>query len=245
MKNTKVIEKITPYKSPDNKKDQIKKMFNSIAESYDFLNRIISFNMDQKWRRIAVQKIKNNPQKILDIATGTADFAITAAKYTNAQIIGVDISENMLSIGQKKIEKNKLSNRILLKKADGEKLPFKTNSFPTITIGFGVRNYENIDKGLSELYRVLCPNGIIIIIEPSQPSQFPIKQLYNIYSTYIIPIIGTIISKDKKAYQYLNKSIEKFPSGISFLKKLEHKGFKNCQQFPLNLGTISIYTATK
>ena len=160
-------------------------MFDNISETYDLLNLVLSFRMDYMWRKKSIENIKNNPEKILDIATGTADFAIMAAKYTNAKIIGVDISKKMLSVGNKKIKKHKLSNRILLKLADAEQLPFKNNSFQAITSGFGVRNFESIETGLSEMHRVLDKDGVLIILEPSKPSKFPIKQLYNIYFTYI------------------------------------------------------------
>ena len=201
--------------------------------------------MDYLWRKKSIQNIKNNPEKILDIGTGTGDLAIMAAKYTNAKIIGIDISEKMLSIGKKKIDEKKLSNRILLKLGDAEQLPFNNNSFQAITSGFGVRNFQCIDTGLSEMHRVLDKDGVLVILEPSKPSRFPIKQLYNIYFTHILPLLGRIISKDEKAYTYLTNSVNRFPSNKIFLKKLEKIGFKDCKHIPLTFGIVSLYSAKK
>ena len=236
---------IKPYNNSENKKTQIINMFDNISETYDLLNLLLSFRMDYIWRRKSIQNIKNNPKKILDIATGTADFAIMASKYTNAKIIGVDISKKMLKVGKEKIKKYKLSNRISLELADAEKLPFKNNSFQAITSGFGVRNFDSIDTGLSEMHRVLDKDGVIIILEPSKPSRFPIKQLYNIYFTYILPLLGKIISKDQNAYTYFTNSVNAFPSKKIFLKKLEETGFKNCTHIPLTFGIVSLYRAKK
>lgn len=239
------MKNIKPYNNSEKKKNQIINMFDNISETYDLLNLVLSFRMDYIWRKKSIKNINNNPNKILDIATGTADFAIMAAKYTNAKIIGIDISKKMLSIGNKKIKKQKLSNRILLKLADAEQLPFKKNSFQAITSGFGVRNFESIDKGLSEMYRVLDSDGILVILEPSKPSKFPIKQLYNIYFTYILPFLGKIISKDPMAYTYLTNSVNSFPSKKIFLKKLKEKGFKDCKHIQLTFGVVSLYSAKK
>mgnify|MGYP001171691153 CR=1 FL=1 len=236
---------IKPYNNTEEKKTQIINMFDNISETYDLLNLVLSFRMDYIWRKKSIQSIKNNPEKILDIATGTADFAIMAAKYTNAKIIGVDISKKMLSIGNKKIKKNELSNRILLKLGDAEQLPFKNNSFQAITSGFGVRNFENIETGLSEMHRVLEKDGVLIILEPSKPSKFPVKQLYNIYFRYILPLLGKIISKDKNAYTYLTNSVNAFPPKKAFLKKLQETGFKDCKHIPLSFGIVSLYSAKK
>ncbi len=239
------MKDVKPYNNSENKKTQIINMFDNISETYDLLNLVLSFRMDYIWRKKSIQSIKNNPEKILDIATGTADFAIMAAKYTNAKIIGVDISKKMLSIGNKKIKKNELSNRILLKLGDAEQLPFKNNSFQAITSGFGVRNFENIETGLSEMHRVLEKDGVLIILEPSKPSKFPVKQLYNIYFRYILPLLGKIISKDKNAYTYLTNSVNAFPPKKAFLKKLQETGFKDCKHIPLSFGIVSLYSAKK
>ena len=236
---------IKPYNNSEKKKNQIINMFDNISATYDLLNLILSLRMDYLWRKKSIRYINNDPKKILDIATGTADLAIMAAKYTNAKIIGVDISEKMLTIGNKKIKKNKLSKRISLELADAEQLPFKNNSFQAITSGFGVRNFENINIGLSEMYRVLDKNGVLVILEPSKPSKFPIKQLYNIYFTYILPLLGRVISKDKNAYTYLTNSVNAFPSKKIFLKKLQETGFKNCKYKPLTFGIVSLYSAKK
>ena len=239
------MKDIKPYNNSEKKKNQIINMFDNISETYDLLNLILSFRMDSRWRRQAIQNIKNNPKTILDIATGTADFAIMAAKYTNAKIIGVDISEKMLTIGNKKIKKNKLSKRISLELADAEQLPFKNNSFQAITSGFGVRNFENIETGLSEMHRVLDKDGVLVILEPSTPSKFPVKQLYNIYFRYILPLLGKIISKDKNAYTYLTNSVNAFPTKKVFLKKLKETGFKDCKHIPMTFGIVSLYSAKK
>ena len=239
------MTKVTPYNSSDSKKKQVTQMFNNIAGSYDLLNHSLSFGMDNLWRKIAVKKLTNNPKNILDIATGTADFAISAAKYTNAQIIGIDISEGMLKIGEEKIVKKKLKQKINLQLADSEDLPFKKNSFDGVTAGFGVRNFENLHKGLEEIYRVLKSDGIVVILEPSTPKYFPLKQIYNLYFHYILPTIGAWISKDKKAYTYLPNSVEAFPSGKDFVLELEKAGFKEGKHILLTFGVVSLYMAIK
>ncbi len=237
--------KVTPYKNSKSKKEQITQMFDNIAKSYDLLNHSLSLGMDNIWRKKAIQKLSNKPQNILDIATGTGDFAISAAKYTKAQITGIDISQGMLNVGQKKINKKKLANRINLQKADSENLPFKNNSFDAVTAGFGVRNFETLSKGLSEMYRVLNTNGVIAILEPSTPKYFPLKQLYKLYFHHILPTIGSWISKDKDAYKYLPESVDAFPSGDKFIAKLEKSGFRKCKFFPLTFGIVSLYVAIK
>tara|TARA_B100000902_G_C27301839_1_gene913270 strand:- start:1558 stop:2277 length:720 start_codon:yes stop_codon:yes gene_type:complete len=236
---------VKPYNNEKNKKEQVTKMFNNIANSYDFLNHSLSLGMDNVWRKIAIKKIDNNPKRILDIATGTADFAITAAKYTDAHITGIDISDGMLDIGRKKIRKKKLEKRITLKNADSECLPFSDNSFDAVIAGFGVRNFENLNKGLSEIFRVLKKNGIVVILEPSSPKFFPLKQIYNLYFHYILPIIGSLISRDKSAYKYLPESVNQFPSGNKFITEMENVNFKDCEFYPLSLGIVSLYTAIK
>ena len=239
------MRKVTPYNSSDSKKKQLIQMFDNIAGSYDFLNHSLSFGLDNVWRKIAIQKLTNNPANILDIATGTADFAISAAKHTNAKIIGVDISQGMLTIGKQKIVKKKLEDRICLKLADCENLPFNESSFDAITAGFGVRNFEDLNKGLSEMYRTLKAGGIVVILEPSTPKYFPIKQLYNLYFHHILPTIGAWVSKDKKAYSYLPDSVEAFPARDNFIKGLEKVGFKKGKHIPLTFGIVSLYMAIK
>ena len=239
------MTKVTPYNNSESKKKQVTKMFDNIAESYDFLNHSLSLGMDNVWRKIAIKKLVNNPNTILDIATGTGDFAISASKHTNAHISGIDISQRMLYVGIEKIKKKGLEDRIKLQLADSENLPFNDQTFDAITAGFGVRNFENLNKGLSEMHRVLDNNGIVAILEPSTPKYFPLKQFYNLYFNNILPTIGAWISKDKEAYTYLPESVNAFPSGEKFLKELEKVGFKNCQHFPLTFGIVSLYTAIK
>ncbi|MBT4881192.1 MAG: bifunctional demethylmenaquinone methyltransferase/2-methoxy-6-polyprenyl-1,4-benzoquinol methylase UbiE [Flavobacteriales bacterium] len=239
------MTKVTPYNSEEGKKKQVTKMFDNIAGSYDFLNHTLSLGMDNLWRKIAIKKLTNNPTTILDIATGTGDFAISASKHTNANITGIDISQGMLDVGIEKINKKGLENRIKLQLADSENLPFEDNSYEAITAGFGVRNFENLNKGLSEMHRTLKEGGIVAILEPSEPTSFPLKQLYNLYFHHILPFIGGIISKDKNAYTYLPDSVSAFPSGNEFLSELEKAGFKQCKHIPLTLGIVSLYIAIK
>ena len=239
------MTKVTPYNNTETKKKQVTKMFDNIASSYDFLNHTLSLGMDNIWRKIAIKKLSNNPYKILDIATGTGDFAISAAKYTNAEIIGIDISQGMLDVGVKKITKKGLTDRIKLQLADSENLPFQNNSYDAITAGFGVRNFEDLNKGLSEMYRTLKSGGIVAILEPSEPTYFPLKQFYKLYFHYILPFIGGIISKDKNAYTYLPNSVSAFPSGNDFLTELVKVGFKESKHIPLTFGIVSLYVAIK
>jgi demethylmenaquinone methyltransferase/2-methoxy-6-polyprenyl-1,4-benzoquinol methylase len=239
------MAKVTPYNTTEGKKKQVTKMFDNIAGSYDFLNHTLSLGMDNIWRKTAIKKLTNNPTTILDIATGTGDFAISASKYTNANITGIDISQGMLDVGIKKIAKKELTDRIKLQLADSEDLPFKDSSYDAVTAGFGVRNFEDLNKGLSEMHRTLKKGGIVAILEPSEPSSFPLKQFYNLYFHHILPFIGGIISKDKNAYTYLPDSVSAFPSGKDFLVELEKAGFKNCNHIPLTLGIFSIYIEIK
>jgi len=239
------MSKVTPYNSSDSKKKQVAEMFNNIANSYDFLNHSLSLGMDNIWRKIAIKKLTNNPKTILDIATGTGDFAVSAAKYTDAKITGIDISQGMLDVGIKKIRKKNLYKRISLQLADSERLPFNDNKFDAITAGFGVRNFENLKKGLLEIKRVLNKDGIVVILEPSTPNNFPLKQLYKLYFHHVLPTIGAWISKDKSAYSYLPESVDAFPSGEKFIEELKKVGFKNCKHIPLTFGIVSLYIAIK
>ncbi len=239
------MTKVTPYNNSKSKKEQVTTMFDNIAASYDFLNHSLSLGMDNVWRKIAIKKLTNKPATILDIATGTGDFAVSAAKYTNAQITGIDISQGMLDVGIKKIAQKKLTSRITLQKADCENLPFDSNSFDAITAGFGVRNFENLEKGLSEMYRVLNTTGMLAILEPSTPKYFPLKQLYKLYFHHVLPTIGSWISKDKNAYKYLPESVDAFASGNEFIATLKKAGFKECKFIPLSFGIVSLYVAIK
>ena len=236
---------IKPYNSLQSKKDQVKHMFNMIASKYDVLNHTLSLGMDYVWRKKAIKKILNNPKEILDIATGTADFAISAAKHTQANITGIDISDQMIYVGNKKIQQKKLHNRIKLSIEDSENLPFHDNSYDAITAGFGVRNFENLEKGLSEIYRVVKKNGYVVILEPSTPKAFPLKQIFSIYFQKILPFIGSLVSKDKSAYSYLPNSVKSFPDGDDFLKILNKQGFSKANYYPLSFGIVSLYVAIK
>ena len=227
------------------KKLQVAKMFDNIAKSYDFLNHSLSFGMDFYWRKKAVSKLTNNPKKILDVATGTADFAIAATKMKEVQIIGIDISEKMLEIGKNKIKQKGLENLIKLQLADSENLPFESGSFDGITAGFGVRNFENLQLGLSEMCRVLKEGGIAVILEPSKPKAFPVKQIYSAYFHYILPFFGRLISKDNRAYNYLPESVDAFPENEKFIEILKEVGFTKAQHLPLTLGIVSLYIAIK
>ncbi len=221
-------------------------MFDSIAWSYDFLNHFLSLGIDIYWRKKAVSLLrKTAPKKILDVATGTADFAIEAIRLNPEKIIGVDISAKMLKIGKEKIKKLNLEKNIELLLADSEKLPFENNYFDAITVGFGVRNFENLKKGLSEMYRVLDKNGTVVILEFSKPKAFPLNYIFNFYFKNILPNIGKFISKNKIAYSYLHQSVQAFPDGEDFLKILKKIGFSRLQQIPLTFGIASIYIGKK
>ena len=236
---------VKPYNNSQNKKNQVKQMFNKIASQYDFLNRFLTFGIDNIWRTIAVKKIKNNPKNVLDIATGTADLAIITAKYTNAEIIGLDISDQMLKVGKEKITNKNLDSRIKLINGDAENLSFNNETFDAITVGFGVRNFENLEKGLNEIYRVIKEGGYVAILEPSYPEKFPLKQLFNFYFETLTPIIGNLISKDYKAYSYLSKSVKNFPSSNNFIDQLKQIGFSKCNHYSLTFGVVSLYIAIK
>lgn len=231
--------------SAESKKSQVANMFNKIADRYDFLNHTLSFGMDFYWRKKAISKLTNNPKRILDVATGTADFAIAATKLEKGEIIGIDISKKMLEIGKKKVNSKRLENRVKLQLADSENLPFENNYFDAITAGFGVRNFENLNKGLSEMWRVLNKNGILVILEPSKPRLFPIKQIYRIYFHHILPFFGSLISKDKYAYNYLPASVDAFPENEQFVAILKDLGFSKTKFIPLTFGIVSLYIAIK
>ena len=221
-------------------------MFNNISKRYDLLNHTLSLGIDILWRKKAVRLLKPfEPKLILDIATGTGDFAIEATSLKPDHITGVDISEGMLEVGKKKIAKKGLSEVIKMELGDSENLHFEDNKFDAITVAFGVRNYENLEKGLSEMFRVTKPGGHVMIIEFSKPRRFPIKQLYNFYFKTILPKIGQVVSKDDSAYQYLPDSVMAFPDGENFLNILEKVGYKDTKWIPLTIGISSIYWARK
>ena len=238
---------IKPYKdSKLGKKEQVATMFNNISKNYDDLNRVISFGIDVSWRKKVVNIIsKNNPQQILDIATGTGDLAIMMSALQPKKIIGLDISEGMLAVGKEKISKAKLNDKIEMIVGDSENMPFEDNTFDAITVSFGVRNFANLEKGLLEIRRVLKPKGTFVILETSNPTKFPFKQGYYVYTKALLPLIGRLFSKDKSAYRYLSESASKFPYGQAFNNILKKTGFTNCKAFPQTFGVATIYSATK
>ena len=237
---------VTPYQNDSAKKEQVAEMFDNIANNYDFLNHFLSMGIDILWRKKAVRLLKPfAPKLILDVATGTGDFALESLSLNPDKIIGVDISRDMVAVGLEKVKKRKLQNKIELKYGDSENLEFETNTFDALTVAFGVRNYENLEQGLSEMLRVIKPGGHVAIIEFSQPKKFPIKQIYNFYFKNILPGIGRIVSKDARAYTYLPESVGAFPHGNEFLKVLTKVGYNKVEAIPLTLGIASIYLASK
>ena len=241
-------KKITPYKdSSEGKKRQVEQMFDAISENYDGLNRVISLGSDIKWRKKVIKMVaEKNPKTILDIATGTGDLAIQFAEKTSAKkIVGLDLSEGMLSVARKKVLGKKISEKIEFVQADSEALPFEDNAFDAITVSFGIRNFENLEKGLSEILRVLKNGGIFVILETSVPAKFPFKQGYHLYSKTILPLVGRMFSKDKVAYKYLSESASVFPHGEKLNNILRKIGFKEVKNKPQTFGVATIYNATK
>lgn len=238
---------VVPYKdAADNKKSQVAQMFNSIAGKYDFLNHFLSAGVDIYWRKKAIDFLaRTKPEYILDIATGTGDFAIEALRLKPRKIIGVDISEGMLAVGRRKLEQRQLSPLIELQTGDSEDLQFAENNFDAVMAAFGVRNFENLEKGLTEMYRVLKPGGQVVILEFSKPRTFPFKQGYNFYFKRILPVFGKLISKDHAAYTYLPESVQAFPDGPDFVTILNQVGFKQTAWHSLTFGISAIYTGTK
>jgi demethylmenaquinone methyltransferase/2-methoxy-6-polyprenyl-1,4-benzoquinol methylase len=238
---------VIPYKeNKKGKKEQVATMFNNISENYDFLNHFLSLGIDIIWRKKAIGLLKDShPKQILDIATGTGDFAIAALKLNPTKVTGIDISKGMLSVGQTKIKNKGLQDKIELKLGDSEKLAFDSNTFDAYTAGFGVRNFENLEKGLAEMLRVLKPKGTAIILEFSKPKTFPIKQIYNFYFNSMLPSIGKIVSKDRSAYTYLPESVEAFPDGEKFITILSKVGYQDIEEIRLLFGIASIYKARK
>ncbi len=239
---------VVPFKdSKESKKKQVENMFDKIAFRYDFLNRFLSAGIDVGWRKKAVkQLVSSKPKNILDVATGTGDFALTAFEILKpAKITGIDISEGMLEIARKKIEKAGLQENIEVLKGDSEAILFADNTFDAVTVAFGVRNFENLEKGLGEIRRVLKPGGKLIILEFTKPSAPVIKQVYNFYMNTITPKIGKIIAKNNEAYQYLNDSVLQFPEKESFIHILNQTDYRNAFYKTLTLGICSIYCAEK
>jgi demethylmenaquinone methyltransferase / 2-methoxy-6-polyprenyl-1,4-benzoquinol methylase len=232
--------------SKNSKKEQVRNMFNNIASYYDFLNHFLSIGIDRHWRKFTIGLIKQmKHDNILDVATGTADLAIQAAKIHPKKIIGVDISDEMLEIGRKKIKSKNLEKLISLQNADSENLPFADESFDIAMAAFGVRNFEDLNKGISEMCRVLKSGGAIIVLEFSKPQIFPFKQIYLLYFQNILPFIGKIVSKNKTAYSYLPESVSLFPSGDEFLNVLKKNGLSETHFHQLTMGVASVYVGRK
>ena len=239
---------VKPYDGSDlSKKKQVEKMFDNISAKYDFLNHFLSFGIDHIWRRKTIKLIaKKNPTFILDVATGTGDLAFAAEKKINVEkIIGLDISNGMLEVGREKIKKKSLQNKLEFIQGDSENLPFENDFFDAVMVSFGVRNFEDLIKGLKEIKRVLKPGGGIYILEFSKPKKFPLKQLFSFYSKLILPSLGSLISKDKSAYHYLPASVDAFPQGEDFIKKLQKVGFSSSSLRPLSGGISTLYSAFK
>lgn len=232
--------------SGKSKKQQVEEMFDSISKRYDFLNHFLSLGIDKSWRKKAVSYLKDDkPKLVLDVATGTADLAIECLTLNPEKVIGVDLSDGMLDMGRKKLLERKLDGKIELRKGDSEKLLFEDNYFDACTVGFGVRNFENLDLGLSEIYRVLKPGAKLVVLEFSKPRVFPVKQVYNLYFNTILPFWGRYISKSSSAYSYLPESVRHFPDGTDFLAHLEKAGFANTSMKSLSFGICSIYVGSK
>ena len=248
MMNIYPHDTVVPFKdSKESKKKQVENMFDKIAFRYDFLNRFLSAGIDVGWRKKAIrQLVSSNPKNILDVATGTGDFALTCYEILKPEkITGIDISEGMLDIGRKKIEKAGLEQKIELLNGDSEAILFDDNTFDAVTVAFGVRNFENLEKGLDEIKRVLKPGGKLIVLEFTKPSLPVIKQVYNFYMNTITPKIGKIIAKNNEAYQYLNDSVLQFPEKESFIHILNQSDYRNAFYKTLTLGICSIYCAEK
>lgn len=240
-------ESIKPYNKEEGKAVQVEKMFDSIAPAYDNLNHLLSLGIDKSWRRKAINLLKPfQPQCMMDVATGTGDFAIQACRVLQPkELIGTDISEGMMNVGREKVKREKLDRQISFTKEDCTALSFSDNRFDAVTVAFGIRNFENLDKGLKEMYRVLKPGGHLVILELSEPEWFPMKQLYALYSKVVIPTLGRLFSKDSNAYTYLPQSIKAFPQGEVMQEILYKAGFNQVKFKRLTLGTCTLYFAVK
>jgi len=244
MEEKKVVK---PYNDRDtSKKDEVATMFNNISGRYDFLNHFLSLGIDKIWRKKAIRLLQEvQPKSVLDIATGTGDFAIAALKLKPEEVVGVDISQGMLDVGIEKMKRKKVDHIVSMQIGDSEKLPFEDARFDALTVGFGVRNYENLEKGLADMLRVLKPGGRAIILEFSKPRKFPVKQTFGFYSKRVIPFLGKTISKDKRAYEYLPESVEAFPEGQDFMDIMTEIGYKNVDSQLVSGGIATIYWGTK
>ena len=240
-------DSVVPYSgSPDAKKNQVSRMFNNIAASYDLLNRLLSFGIDIWWRKRAIKILAaSSPKIILDVATGTADLALEAVSLRPEKITGIDISEGMLEKGREKIRKKNLEKTIELHCADSENLPFEDHSFDAVMVSFGVRNFENLDRGLAEIYRVIRPGGMLMVLEFSKPANPAVRFFYNLYNRSILPAAGRLLSGDSSAYSYLPESVKAFPEGRDFLEILTKQQFQQTKALPLTFGISTIYTGLK
>ncbi len=228
------------------KKEMVRSMFNDIAPKYDLLNHVLSMGVDRLWRKKVKRKISEvSPKRILDIATGTGDLAIELVKLNPDEIIGADIAEDMLEVAKKKVKNKGLNNIIKLEQGDAENLRFETGYFDAVTVAFGVRNYENLLKGLKEMNRVLRPNGMVAILEFSKPAAFPVKNMYNFYFKHILPRIGQKVSKNDEAYTYLPESVQQFPEGRDFMLLMKKAGYKQVAQKRLTFGIATLYSGKK
>jgi demethylmenaquinone methyltransferase / 2-methoxy-6-polyprenyl-1,4-benzoquinol methylase len=238
---------VKPYGNEDkSKKEEVREMFNNISGKYDFLNHFLSLGIDKIWRKKAIKALREiQPEKVLDIATGTGDFALAALPLNPKEIVGLDLSPGMIAVGQTKMVKKGVTDIITLVVGDSENLPFEENYFDALTVGFGVRNFENLEKGLSEMLRVVRPGGKLVILEFSKPKNFPVKQAFGFYSKHIIPFLGKNISKDKKAYAYLPESVAAFPEGKNFTDILIKLGYKSVEAKLVSGGIASIYSGIK
>ena len=237
---------VKPYDSGKSKKEEVAQMFNNISANYDFLNHFLSLGIDHLWRQKAVKQLqKQQPKVILDLATGTGDFAIACLALNPEKIIGMDISSGMLEVGKQKMKKRAFDNIIDMQLGDSENMPFEAATFDAITVGFGVRNYENLEKGLGEMLRVLKPGGQAVILEFSKPKAFPVKQLFGFYSKVLIPLFGKYISKDERAYTYLPESVAAFPEGTDMMNVRQKVGYHAHKQIRLSGGIASIYIGQK
>ena len=242
-----MFQEIKPYEqNKSGKKQQVTRMFNQIADRYDVLNRLVSAGSDIQWRKKVVKIVqKHQPKTILDVATGTGDLALELTKTNAHQIIGLDVAENMLEIARGKIMKQAIGDTLKMVHGDAEAIPYDEHFFDAVTVSFGVRNFEDLGKGLSEIHRVLKKNGLLVILETSVPQQFIYRKGYQFYTKYVMPTITSLFSKDQKAYRYLSKSANHFPSGKVFCNILEKVGFNTIECLPQTFGVASIYIAKK